>query len=292
MEILRAAHEGHLFRRHRHPPARHRGIARLAVVQDARIAKAQKGIGIDLILGHALLRQILGPERGQKIGLIVDGLRRPVETADQLVPMRLRSLDPHQKQVIGQGPHHRIPCVAGIHHLADRSATVANEIRIAIDVARPFDEPRRIQQGRDLGLAVLRLPLAILRKGHAAPRGIAGLAQIGGQGGEVVEGDVRRDIDAVGHQQFPQKRHLHRLALEIVGDVFAHVARADPVIDRVVEPPAALLRRCIPQHVGQMRLAKARHAEQQHPLFRRSPILRTACIDHGPPPRDLVPVPA
>ena len=37
-------------------------------------------------------------------------------------------------------------------------------------------------------------------------------------------------------QQVAQERHLHGLGLEVVDDVLAHVAGADAVIDRVVEP--------------------------------------------------------
>ena len=113
------------------------------------------------------------------------------------------------------------------------------KLRIAVEVVGAVDEMRGVEQRRDLRLAVLVLPAQVFGEGQAALGRIAGLAEIGRQRGEIVEGDVRRDIDEFGHQQFAQERHLHRLALEVVGDVFAHVAGADAVIDRVVEPVAA-----------------------------------------------------
>ena len=66
--------------------------------------------------------------------------------------------------------------------------------------------------------------------------GIARAAEIGRERIEVGEGDVGGDIDRVRAQQVAQERHLHGLALEVVDDELAHVAGADAVVDRIVEP--------------------------------------------------------
>src|SRR5262249_55664019 len=73
------------------------------------------------------------------------------------------------------------------------------------------------------------------------------------------------DIDRVRAEQVAQKGNPHRFALEVVDNVLAHVASADAVIDRIVEPVVVL------EHVGQRRLADARHAEDGHGLRRPLP---------------------
>ena len=128
---------------------------------------------------------------------------------------------------------------------------------------------RGVRHRGDLRRAVLFLPVHVFGEGQAALVGVAGLAEVGGQGREVVEGDVRRDIDRIRQQQVAQERVAHRLALEAVDDVFAHVPRADPVIDRVVEPAALAA-----QHGGDMGLAQPGHAEQEDLAVRRAaPVL-------------------
>ncbi len=62
-------------------------------------------------------------------------------------------------------------------------------------------------------------------------------------------------MDRIRQQQFAQEGDLHRLALEIVDDVLAHVAGADAVIDGIMEPAILL------QHAGQRGLADTGHAE-------------------------------
>eukprot|EP01136_Pigoraptor_vietnamica_P043654 Opistho-1_new@19342 len=143
---------------------------------------------------------------------------------------------------------------------------------------RAVDEAGGVEQGRDFGVAVLGLALGIFGEGHAAARGVARLAEVGGKGGKVVEGDVRGDVDRVGHQEFAQERNLHRLALEVVSDEFAHVARADAVIDGVVEPAAR-----IAEQVRQMCLAKAGHAEEQHAFLARAKEVCSGFVDHHAP---------
>ena len=81
----------------------------------------------------------------------------------------------------------------------------------------------------------------------------------------VIKGDVGIDMDRIRQQEITQERHAHRLALEIVDDVFAHVAGADAVIDRIVIP-ARILKQ--PRKRG---LADARHAEYGHGPLRPIP---------------------
>ncbi len=71
----------------------------------------------------------------------------------------------------------------------------------------------------------------------------------------MVEGDVRLNVYGVGQKQVAQEGYAHRLALEVVDDVLAHVAGADAVVDRVVIPLRIL------QQVRERRLADAGHAE-------------------------------
>ncbi len=119
----------------------------------------------------------------------------------------------------------------------------------------------RVAGGGDLGAAVLALAAEVLVEGDAALRRVAGLAEVGRERLEVVEGDVRGDVDRVRAQQLAQERVAHRLALEVVDDVLAHVAGADAEIDRVVEPV-----RLLAQHRRDAGLAEARHAEERDPL--------------------------
>ena len=61
-------------------------------------------------------------------------------------------------------------------------------------------------------------------------------------------------------------------ALALSDDQLAHIAGADAVIDRVVEPVAA-----IAQKLGHMRFAKAGHAIDQHSFLRGgAPVIRIA----------------
>jgi hypothetical protein len=93
-------------------------------------------------------------------------------------------------------------------------------------------------------------------KGRPPLRGIAGLAEKGRKRREVPEGDVGPDIDRIRPQEVGQERHLHRLTLQVVGDVLAHVGGADAVIDGVVEPLPL-----IAHEAREPRLAETRHAE-------------------------------
>ena len=62
-------------------------------------------------------------------------------------------------------------------------------------------------------------------------------------------------------QEVAQERHPHRLALEVVDDMLAHVTGADAIIDRIVKPARLL------QQVGKRCLAHAGHAEDGHGLL-------------------------
>src|SRR5690606_5282909 len=73
------------------------------------------------------------------------------------------------------------------------------------------------------------------------------------------------------------ERHFHGFALEVVDDGFAHVARADAIVGRIVKPPAGA------QHVGQPRLADAGHAEHGDRVARRFDELIGARKPHSRP---------
>ena len=121
---------------------------------------------------------------------------------------------------------------------------------------------------------MLRLTPLILGEVDAALSGIAGLAEISRQRLEILEGDVGGDVDRIRAQQIAQERNLHRLALEIVDDVLAHVARANSVIDRIVKPGATL------QQIGKGGLADPGHAEDGHGLVRPVPELLAGLETH------------
>ncbi|MDZ7725957.1 MAG: hypothetical protein U5R06_24835 [candidate division KSB1 bacterium] len=112
-------------------------------------------------------------------------------------------------------------------------------------------------------MAVLGLAAAVFGEGEPALVGVARLAEIAATGARrLSKVDVGRQVDRVGEQQVAQEGVLHRLALEVVDDVLAHVAGADAVIDRIVEPFV------LAQHPGERRLARPGHAEDGDGLGR------------------------
>ena len=136
-------------------------------------------------------------------------------------------------------------------------------MRIAIQGFGPVDEMAGIQQGGDFRPAELILPVRIIDHWQPAAPRITGFAQIGGDGGQVIKSDIGADINGIREQQVAQKRHLHRLALGIIGDQLAHIAGADAVIDRVMEPVV----RCS-QYLADMGFTQTGHAEKQHAFMR------------------------
>ncbi|WP_394197913.1 RelA/SpoT AH/RIS domain-containing protein [Litoreibacter albidus] len=192
------------------------------------------------------------------------------------------ALDPHHQMVLGQLVQQRVVRIERVHNLTGGAAAVADKVAIAIQILGAFDEMRRVIKCRHFGAVMLGLARLIFGKAKAAQRRIARFAQIGRQGRQVLERKVRRDIDAVGSQKLRQKGVLHGAALEVVGDVLAHIARADTVIGAVVKPVTSGA-----QHVGDMRFSQAGHAEEQH-LFALGlqPVL-PRIIDH--PNRSLSP---
>jgi hypothetical protein len=110
---------------------------------------------------------------------------------------------------------------------------------------------------------VLFLPAAILLERQPALGFAAGAAEIGRERRQVLEGDVALDLDRIRAQQVAQEPHLHGLGLEVVDDELAHVAGADAVVDRIVEPVR------LAQDRRQPRLADAGHAEHRHSAPRR-----------------------
>jgi hypothetical protein len=145
---------------------------------------------------------------------------------------------------------------------------------IAIDVARAFDEGRHVLERADLAFTVLGLTPLIFGKIDAALFRVAGLAEIGRQGFQILEGDVGGNIDRIRAQEIAQEGYAHRFALEIVDDMLAHVTGADPVIDRIVKPGAVL------QEIGKRRLADAGHAEDGYGLIGPVPELPAGLETH------------
>ena len=56
--------------------------------------------------------------------------------------------------------------------------------------------------------------------------------------------DIRRQINSVLAQHFAQIRVVHRRLDTGIDDIFAHVPRADPVIDTVMKPIAGIAQDC------------------------------------------------
>ena len=59
-----------------------------------------------------------------------------------------------------------------------------------------------------------------------------------GFGCEVMQRYIVADVDRVGAQQIPEEVNLHGLFLDVIQDRFFQVLGPDPVISRVMEPPA------------------------------------------------------
>ncbi len=141
-------------------------------------------------------------------------------------------------------------------------------MRVVIESVSTVDEVRRIHQRGLFGAAELILALGVFLKRQATFGWIARLAQIGRYRRQVIKGDVRADVDTIAQQQLAQERDFHRLAFRVVGNGFAHVARADAVIDRIVEPIPMP-----PQHVADVRFAKSGHGKKQDTLaWRIAPV--------------------
>ena len=199
-----------------------------------------------------------------------------VEAGGELLGMVLGAADPDRQEGGGEVAEHRVGGVVGIDHLAERSGGVGDEVVVAVEVLRLVDEGERVAGGGDLGGAVLALAAQVLLERDAALVRAARLAEVGRERREVLEGDVGGDVDRIAAQQVAQEGNAHRLALEVVDDVLAHVAGADAEIDGVVKPV-----RPVAQHGGDAGLAEARHAEHRHALVRGAgPVCRRG-VAHG-----------
>ena len=230
--------------------------------------------------GDALVGEVVGPEPGEEGLGVVHRLRRPVEAGGERRRGRPRcrgtrpaASAPARSVITGSAGSSRVD------HLAERARGVADEVVVAVDLLGLADEEQRVAGGGDLGAAVLALAAEVLVEGDAALGRVAGLAEVGRERLEVVEGDVRGDVDRVRAQELAQEGVAHRLALEVVDDVLAHVAGADAEIDRVVEPVGLLA-----QHGGDAGLAEARHAEERHPLVAGALPVVGRLVEHAPPP--------
>ncbi|MEN9486047.1 MAG: nitrite reductase, partial [Pseudomonadota bacterium] len=125
--------------------------------------------------------------------------------AQQFLAMRRGPFDPDRQQMGGNLLHHRIGRVGPIDHFAYRPRGIADEMWIAVNRLCPVNKTGGVQHGRHFGMPVLILPALILGQGQAALGRIAGLAQIGRERRQIVEGDVRGDVNAIGHQKFAQQ---------------------------------------------------------------------------------------
>ena len=59
-----------------------------------------------------------------------------------------------------------------------------------------------VEQRADLGVAMLVLAALVFGKGNAALGRIARLAEIGRERAQILEGDVRADVDRIRQQKF------------------------------------------------------------------------------------------
>src|SRR5690606_3610496 len=100
-------------------------------------------------------------------------------------------------------------------------------------------EGRDVLHRRYLRLPVQLLPAPELAQPEAAALRIAHLAEERGQGLEVVDADVVRDMDGIRAQEVAQPRIQHGLALDLGEDRFAQVTRADAVVAGIMKPVAA-----------------------------------------------------
>ena len=137
------------------------------------------------------------PAAQQKLGLVAHRLWRPVETADQFFGVGVRTFDPDHQQVLGQGFEDRIAGVFRIDPFADRSARIADEVRVVVEGFRTRYEMRSIHKRRDLGGAKLFLPGHIFVKRQAALLRIARLAEVSRNWREIGESDVGSDISSI-----------------------------------------------------------------------------------------------
>ncbi len=238
-------------------------VKRQAVVQQLLKAPDCEAIGIDIVIVFDLVQGfVFLPFRVEEFWLVVHWLWIFAKALDQHVEVLRCAFDVEHQRALAQFLQHGIVLVIRVHDFAKAAAGIADEVFVAVDFLGASDEFGDIAQGRDLGVAVLGLAALVFGKGNAALRGVTGLSKIGGEGGQIAEGDVGADVDRVRHQQLPEERVLHRLLLEIVDDVFAHVARTDAVIDGVLEPAIVLEEGC------KCRLANAGHANDGDGLAR------------------------
>ena len=264
VEVLRVADGGDLGGLDGDAPAvGDRLVAGQAVGHQRAEAVADEGVGVDRVGREPGLGEVVVPEPGQEVLGVVHRLRARSKRRGQRVEVVLGAAEPDRQRGAGEVGEHRVGRVERVDHLAERAGGVADEVVVAVDLLGLGDEGHGVAGGGDLGAAVLALAAQVLVEGDAALRRVAGLAEVGRERLEVVEGDVGGDVDRVRAQQLAQERVAHRLALEVVDDVLAHVAGADAEIDRVVEPVGLLA-----QHRGDPGLAEARHAEERDPLVR------------------------
>ncbi len=176
-----------------------------AMMEQLLEAPDGEAIRIDiLVIGNGVHRLVLRPLLLEKLRLVVHGLGclRKRSTS-----MRVCSGGSQCRGAACSQRGRTVPDRADsrVHDLAQAAAGVADEIAVLIDVSRLADEGGNVEQGSDLGLAVLVLARAVFGKGDAALRSIAGFAQVSGQRLQMVEGDVRLNVYGVGQKQVAQE---------------------------------------------------------------------------------------
>ena len=156
---------------------------------------------------------------------------------------------------------------------------VGDEVAVLVERLRPLDEIGHVLKCRDLCHPMLLLPALVLGERQPAARSVARAPEVGREWVEVGEGDVALDLDRVRPEQLAQERHLHGLGLEVVDDELAHIARADAVVGRVVEPVVPA------QQAREPRLADAGHAKHRHRMVRGLQKLVWRGEQHGVSPK-------
>src|SRR5438105_7546904 len=169
-------------------------------------APGGEGVGIDVVIardaGDAF---IFGPFFIEQVGLIVHGLRLLAKALDKRACMFRSAFDKEEKSSVGKALENRIAGIFGVDHLAQASARIADEVLVAVDLPRAFDEAGHIEKGFLLGFPMLGLPALVFSEGETALGAASGLAEIGRERFEVLVGEIGGDVDRIRTQEIAQE---------------------------------------------------------------------------------------
>ena len=126
----------------------------------------------------------------EKFGLVIHGLWIFAKAFHQHLGVLRIAINVEQHGSVAQRLQYRIVHIIRIDNLTQASAGIADKILVLINFAGTINKAWHIKQRADFGIPVLALAALVFSHGNATQCRISRFAKIGGEGTQIVEGDV------------------------------------------------------------------------------------------------------